>query len=387
VHHLLKKPGCNNHLSDSGIRMSNPQHPAMPNTVAPDAAATPTIDARKIALEHWVTQQTSADQHPICLHSLGSDAGFRRYFRYQEPSSWLAVDAPPASEDSAQFLAIAELIAQQGVRSPKIAAADISQGFLLVEDFGDRLLLREADTHTANSLYQQALTTLLQLQRCGDNSALIPRYDRALLRRELEIFSEWFVQALLGHSLTMDEQHWLAQIFARLEDSALAQPQTFVHRDYHSRNLMLIDNNQLGVLDFQGALWGGVTYDVVSLLRDCYKRWPAEQVQRWALDYRQQAITANIIPAVSEQEFLRWFDWLGLQRHIKVLGIFARLSLRDGKQGYLQDLPLVIRYTLEVAQEYPELRIFSDWFKQTLLPLAQQQAWYKNYQTAGETPQ
>jgi aminoglycoside/choline kinase family phosphotransferase len=342
------------------------------------------IDTRKLALTNWVTQQTSLAEHPIELFSLGSDAGFRRYFRYQTPSHWLAVDAPPASEDTHQFLAIARLIEQQGVRSPRIATADANQGFLLVEDMGDRLFFRAVNTGNADNLYQMALSTLLQLQHIQDDAALIPRYDRALLRRELEIFSEWFADKLLGHPLANAETTLLDELFIQLEDNALAQPQTFVHRDYHSRNLLLLDDNALGVIDFQGALWGGVTYDLVSLLRDCYLHWPAEKVTGWALDYRQQAISANIIPDVSETEFLRWFDWLGLQRHIKVLGIFARLNLRDGKTGYLNDLPLVIRYTLEVAEQYPELKAFVTWFKQTLLPLAQQQSWYRDYQSAGD---
>jgi aminoglycoside/choline kinase family phosphotransferase len=357
-----------------------------PDITPPDSTK-PATDARKLALANWVTQQTPLEQHPIILQGLGGDAGFRRYFRYQTPSRYLAVDAPPTSEDTAQFLAIARLIEGQAVRSPRIAAADPAQGFLLVEDFGDRLffheVIRAASAENANSLYQQALNTLLQLHRCPDDSALIPRYDRTLLRRELEIFSEWFAGKLLGHALDTSEQRLLDELFTQLEDNALAQPQTFVHRDYHSRNLMLLDDGSLGVIDFQGALWGGVTYDLVSLLRDCYLRLPAQQVTGWALDYRQQAITAGIIPAVSDAEFLRWFDWLGLQRHIKVLGIFARLCLRDDKTGYLQDLPLVIRYTLEVAEQYPELQPFADWFKQTLLPLAEQQSWYRDYQAAG----
>lgn len=353
-----------------------------PKTTATNDA-TAASDLRKLALTNWVMQQTPADLHPIELRGLGNDAGFRRYFRYQNPSQWLAVDAPPATEDTPQFLAVAKLLTQQGVRNPRIAAADASQGFLLVEDMGNQLFFHTVQPDNADQLYQQAIKTLLQLQRCQDDTSIIPRYDRALLRRELEIFSEWFVGKLLGYQLDASEQLLLNKLFTQLEDNALAQPQTFVHRDYHSRNLLLLDDKSLGVIDFQGALWGGVTYDLVSLLRDCYLRWPAEKIRHWALDYRQQAIAARIIPAVSESEFLRWFDWLGLQRHIKVLGIFARLNLRDGKTGYLHDLPLVIRYTLEVAEHYIELRAFVDWFKDTLLPLAQQQSWYQDYQTAG----
>ncbi|HSC67090.1 MAG TPA: phosphotransferase [Cellvibrio sp.] len=353
----------------------------IPAEAEPGQAA---IDTRKLALANWVTQNTLAEEHPIELQSLGSDAGFRRYFRYQNPSQWLAVDAPPATEDTAQFMAIGQLISRQGIRCPKIAAADVTQGFLLVEDFGDRLFFHKLTDQNANTLYQQAIDTLVQLQQCLDDTALIPRYDRALLRRELDIFSEWFAGKLLGHALSAEEQYLLDELFTQLEDNALAQPQTFVHRDYHSRNLMLLDDNSLGVIDFQGALWGGATYDLVSLLRDCYLRLPAAQVQQLALGYRQQAIVAGIMPTVSEQEFLRWFDWLGLQRHIKVLGIFARLCLRDAKTGYLKDLPLVIRYTLEVAEQYPQLNSFAGWFKRRLLPLAEQQDWYRDYQFAGE---
>ena len=353
------------------------------DTTAVSSAIQPATDTRKLALTNWVTQHTPIEKHPIELYSLGGDAGFRRYFRFHTPSQWLAVDAPPETENTTQFLTIAHLIEQQGVRSPRIAAADADQGFLLVEDMGDRLFFHEVAAGNADNLYQQAIGTLLKLQKSPDNAALIPRYDRALLRRELDIFSEWFAGKLLGYSLSTAELHLLNELFIRLEDNALAQPQTFVHRDYHSRNLLVLDDGSLGVIDFQGALWGGVAYDLVSLLRDCYLRWPAEKVKSWALAYHQQAISAGIIPAISETEFLRWFDWLGLQRHIKVLGIFARLNLRDGKTGYLNDLPLVIRYTLEVAEQYPELQPFADWFKQTLLPLAQQHPWYRDYQLAG----
>lgn len=341
-------------------------------------------DSRERALAEWVSHHIPDTNTPITLRSLGSDAGFRRYFRFDQGQDLLAVDAPPATEDSNQFIAIAQFIRHQGVRSPRIIAADASQGFLLIEDFGDQLLFRVADAHNADSLYQLALDSLLKLHKSTDDPALIPRYDRALLRRELDIFSDWFVGQLLGHSLSADEHALLDNTFTQLENIALAQTQTFVHRDYHSRNLILCSDGALGVIDFQGALWGGITYDLVSLLRDCYLRWPAPKVNAWALSYHKQAIAAGLIDNnISETEFLRWFDWLGLQRHIKVLGIFARLNLRDGKTGYLQDLPLVIRYTLEVAETYPELRPFADWFKATLLPIAGTHHWYSDYQCAG----
>jgi len=348
--------------------------------------------ARELVLTNWVSEQLQVPQDQIVLKAIASDAGFRRYFRFASlctiPSptlpTVLAVDAPPQTEDTRQFVALARYLRAQGVRTPEIVAADETQGLLLVEDFGDRLIFNELNASNVDAGYRKALDTLLSLQRCQDNPKLIPRYDRALLRRELEICSEWFVGKMLGYSLNADEIKLLERTFTLLENAALAQTQTLVHRDYHSRNLILCDDGELGVIDFQGALWGAVTYDLVSLLRDCYLRWPAAQVNRWALDYREIALTTSIIPATTEAQFIQDFDWMGLQRHIKVLGIFARLQLRDGKMGYLKDLPLVIRYILETANRYAEMRPFADWFCTALLPLAEQQPWYSNYQCAGE---
>ena len=341
-------------------------------------------DSRKLALANWVSQ-TDKDLNTIPrLTPISNDAGFRRYFRYPSLTPVLAVDAPPATEDSRQFIALATYLGTHGLGTPKVIAADIDQGFLLVEDFGDQLLYNALTPANANQLYGLALDNLKKLHQCLNQPGLVPLYDRALLRRELEIFSEWFVQAMLGYKLSGDETQMLEQVFTQLEDNALHQPQVLVHRDYHSRNLILRPDGKLGVIDFQGALRGAITYDLVSLLRDCYKRWPEPQVQTWALGYRQQAINEHLIPEISEQTFMRWFDWMGLQRHIKVLGIFARLLLRDGKPGYLKDLPLVIRYTLEVAEQHQELIPFANWFKEKLLPLIQKQSWYWDYRTAGD---
>jgi aminoglycoside/choline kinase family phosphotransferase len=216
----------------------------------------------------------------------------------------------------------------------------------------------------------------LTLQQCPDDLQLIPRYDQALLRRELTIFSEWFVEQLLEYSLNIAEQALLERTFIQLEKSALEQPQVLVHRDYHSRNLLVCESGAVGVIDFQGALWGPCTYDAVSLLRDCYLRWPEEDVQRWALSFGNMAMDAGLLPAVDTTTYLRWFDWMGLQRHIKVLGIFARLHLRDSKPHYLGDLSRVLGYVLDVAAGYQELAEFTDWFRRKILPLAAQQPWY-----------
>jgi aminoglycoside/choline kinase family phosphotransferase len=335
----------------------------------------------------WVANQLGCAPQSIHLKAIASDAGFRRYFRFSAPSQWLAVDAPPQTEDTQQFVALARYLSSNKVGTPKILAADETAGFLLVEDFGDELLHRQLTPSTAAAQYRKTFSTLLSLQACPDQAALIPRYDRALLRRELEIFSEWFAGKLLGYRLNDAEKVLLDALFLDLENASLEQPQSLVHRDFHSRNLLIRNHNGLGVIDFQGALWGGCTYDLASLLRDCYIRWPADLVKGLALEYRQAAIDANLLDAdVSEAQYLHWFDWLGLQRHIKVLGIFARLHLRDGKPHYLKDLPLVIRYTLEVAEAYPALKPFADWFSTTLLPLAEQQDWYTDYRTAGDAP-
>lgn len=341
-------------------------------------------DARKLALANWIPLVLKDHSTAPELYPISNDAGFRRYFRFQSATPLLAVDAPPATEDTHQFLALAKYLRDHGINTPGIIAADEAQGFLLVEDFGDQLLYNTLTQENADRLYGLALSCIEKLHRCPDQPHLVPRYDGELLRRELTIFSDWFVQSLLGHQLNPNETQLLDKTFMSLEHNALNQPQALVHRDYHSRNLLLRPDGTLGVIDFQGALWGGFTYDLVSLLRDCYLRWPADQVKKWALAYRTQAIDNHLIPSVPEDVFLRWFDWMGLQRHIKVLGIFARLFLRDGKAGYLKDLPLVIRYTLEVAESYPELIPFADWFKQTLLPVIKTQSWYRDYQTAGD---
>jgi N-acetylmuramate 1-kinase len=314
---------------------------------------------------------------------LGGDAGFRRYFRFATPSRYLAVDAPPSTEDTPQFLRVAELLTNTHVRTPRIFAADAVHGFLLVEDFGDALMYQKINAQNADDLYQQANNLIIQMHAIQQKPDWLPAYDADFLLREMNLFIEWFVEKLLGYKLSDSETQLLSNIFSSITTSAVTQPQVFVHRDFHSRNL-LITESQMATIDFQGALWGPMTYDLVSLLRDCYLRWPQEKVQQWALDFyqKQQATSAT---RFSSEEFLKWFDWMGLQRHIKVLGIFARLHLRGNKSHYLRDLPLVIRYTLEVSSTYPELTAFADWFRHKLLPLAEKQDWYCDYKTAGES--
>lgn len=349
-------------------------------------------------LEHWVRQQLEDRQWPLAnavtLTPLGGDAGFRRYLRVNCEPTLLAVDAPVETEDSAAFVAIARYLRDQGVHSPGVVAFDLEHGFLLVEDFGDSLYSQEleADRQSAGQLYAEAMMTLLRLQQCpvvtipaADGCGLhtLPDYTQHRLRQEMALFHEWFIAQLLGYELSDEEQSILDSLYSQLEAAALQQPQVWVHRDYHSRNLIYRAGQAPGVIDFQDAVRGPITYDLVSLLRDCYVRWSPEQVRQWALAYGDMAVEVGLMAPVTQQGFLRWFDLMGLQRHLKVLGVFARLHLRDGKDGYLKDLPLVIRYVIEVVQSYPEFEDFSFWFKEKLLPLCEQQQWYEDYQQAG----
>jgi aminoglycoside/choline kinase family phosphotransferase len=347
----------------------------------------------------WSAQQL-ADQGWSCpaelsLQSLNGDAGFRRYFRLNCEPSLLAVDAPVDHEDSEAFVAIARYLRGQSVRTPQIIATDFQRGFLLVEDFGDRLYRDELllDDSRASQLYGDALLTLLRLQQCpleaipaadGESLLTLPDYSQQRLRDEMSLFHEWFLPQLLGYVLSDDERQVLDALYRRLEEVALQQPQVWVHRDYHSRNLIYRDGKAPGVIDFQDAVRGPITYDLVSLLRDCYLRWSPSQVEKWALTYGDMAVECGLMPPVTQTDFLRWFDWMGLQRHLKVLGIFSRLYLRDGKAGYLADIPLVIRYTVEVADKYPELSDFSSWFREKILPLCDSHRWYDDFQLAGE---
>lgn len=323
----------------------------------------------------------TSDPQPA-LSVVAGDASNRRYFRLaQGGSSYMVVEAPPATEKNEAFLAVRELLAGAGVRVPGLYGVDLQRGFMLLEDLGDAVLLPELAPESVDGHYQKAFGLLRQLAAAAPPAQALPAYDRALLEEELSRFSEWFVEALLGYTLKQHEHELLARVFGKLVESALEQPQVLVHRDFHSRNLMLQADGQLAVIDFQDAVLGPITYDLVSLLRDCYIRWPAPQVRQWALAYRDSLGTTGSLAQVSDEQFLRWFDWMGLQRHIKVLGTFARLYLRDSKPAYLEDLPLVIAYVLEVLGEYglqqPEFAEFHRWFGERLSPLIARQDWSK----------
>jgi hypothetical protein len=335
--------------------------------------------SRESGLTSWVKQQLP--QMPALeMQSLSGDASFRRYFRVQTgQASLIAVDAPPEKEKNREFVKVARHLAGYGVRVPEVMACDYQQGYLLLSDLGDQLLLPllvGADTDLVHSYYQSVLMQLLKMQLSTSVDIDLPGYTPTLLHEEMSLFPQWFAKGLLAYTPSSSEQVMLEQVFQLLINSAGEQPQMFVHRDYHSRNIMLNQTGDLATIDFQDAVIGPLTYDLVSLLRDCYVAWPQELVRGWALDYFDLAQQQGLLQGVEQDRFLRWFDLMGLQRHIKVLGIFARLYLRDGKDAYLADLPLVVRYTLSVADNYPQLAEFCAWFRACLLPLIEKQDWW-----------
>ena len=291
-----------------------------------------------------------------------ADASFRSYWRVQQGKrSWVVMNAPPDKEDVAPFIDIAARLRKAGLNAPEVLAQDLDQGFLLLSDLGTRTYLPELDEARVESLYGDALSALLAMQTHVDSHGL-PAYDTARLTTEMELFQTWFLRRHLGHEPDGAEIDVIEACMQRLLTSAAEQPSAFVHRDYHSRNLMIVPGTNPGIIDFQDAVVGPITYDLVSLLKDCYIRWPLARVHGWAEDYRQRLVAAGAVE-VGSTRWRRWFDWIGLQRHLKVLGIFARLNYRDGKAAYLNDLPLVLAYTLEVCARYGELAAFGEWLE------------------------
>ncbi|MCG6887478.1 MAG: phosphotransferase [Proteobacteria bacterium] len=312
------------------------------------------MDKRFERLQLWLPEVAGIADCDITPAS--ADASFRRYFRIRfDGQSRIVMDAPPAQEDCHPFVQISALLSDIGLHVPEVLVEDLEQGFLLLTDLGERMYLDELNGRSVGALYGDAMQALLRLQAYGP--APLPAYDQDLLWREMELFREWYLGRHLGLALTPDQQAIIDQVFHFLSESALQQPRVIVHRDYHSRNLMVSDPNP-GILDFQDAVMGPVSYDLVSLLRDCYIAWPQQQVQHWLQDYHRQLLDRQIIDGVSLAEFQRWFDLMGIQRHLKASGIFARLNYRDGKPGYLADIPRTLAYVLDVGQGYPELQDF-----------------------------
>ena len=307
----------------------------------------------------------------IQLVPITGDASFRRYFRFSiAKKSYILMDAPTPAEDCSRFVATQQAFAQAGLLVPQIIAQDIPQGLLLLSDLGDTLLLSRLTEQTVTVSYRQALATLTKVRTISStNAGPLPVFDQAFLLREMQIFIDWFVLQHLQLTLNEQEHMMLQRQFLLLADTALQQPQAGMHRDYHSRNLMVQPDGQLAVIDFQDVVTGPVTYDAVSLLKDCYIKWPAELVQVLSHEFYQSLRAQAQLPlGISPEQFQLWFDWMGLQRHIKVCGIFCRLYHRDGKAGYLADLPRVFDYVLEVTSHYQKLQELDLWLKQKVQP-------------------
>lgn len=299
------------------------------------------------------------EEHKPSLESVAGDASFRRYFRVKNAhsKSFIVMDAPPEKEDCHPFVQITEAWRAQGVRLPEIFAKDLDQGFLILEDFGDTLLFQTVDnkdTDVQRKIYTSAIQSLNEIQALSGVQEL-PPYNRALLLRELELLTDWLIAKALNITLNRNEQEVISAAFELLIDNALSQPKCAVHRDYHSRNLMALPTGDIGIIDFQDAVYGPATYDLVSLLRDCYIQLDKSLVTELCLLYRQ-ASPIRQIREMEESTFLKQFDLMGIQRHMKAAGIFARLALRDGKFGYLNDIPRTFNYILENSERYEELK-------------------------------
>jgi len=341
--------------------------PPGPGTRSTAISAT-SEDARLEQLARWLSGLSNpAGLDPRSLRPASSDASFRRYFRVDAGAagaSFIAMDAPPPREDCRPFVQVAALMAAAGVATPRIVAHELDQGFLLLQDFGDTTYADAQLRDPAGTArrYDDALRCLVRLQGADPGPAL-PAYDAPRLLAEMRLFPEWYVARHLGAALSAAEHQSLEAVFGQLVDAALAQPRVLVHRDFHCRNLMVLPGpDNPGVLDFQDAVLGPVSYDLVSLLRDAYVEWPEAQQIDWAARYWDLARGAGIALPLRFDAFWQDLEWMGLQRSLKVLGIFARLYHRDGKSRYLADLPLVLRHTQRVLERYdafaPLARLF-----------------------------
>ena len=302
-------------------------------------------------LKHWLKEVI--DNSDFLLEPASEDASFRSYHRLSfENKTFIVMDAPPPEEDCRPFVRITETLLASNTHVPVIHHMNLEQGFLVLDDLGKDLYLDKLDSSSANTLYRDAIMALVNMQSKASIKEL-PDYDEALLRREMALFTEWLLDKHLHIELTNEQTESINALFTLLVDNALQQPQYFVHRDFHSRNLMVTQNNNPGVIDYQDAVHGPISYDLVSLLKDCYIKWSREEIDGWLDFYLQQASERGM--KIDSQKFKRWFDLMGVQRHLKASGIFARLSIRDGKHHYLNDIPRTLSYIVDLKNEYEEL--------------------------------
>lgn len=336
---------------------------------------------RQAELTNWFTGLLPAlGEAPaaVSLTPLSGDASFRRYFTSRPgATTYVLVDAPPDKEDSHAFVQIARSFLAAGVNVPVVFEADYARGFMCLSYLGDTLLWEQLDALKRDNrltevytVYRRCFEILLHIQGVREGGdILLPPFDAAMLHREMDLFREWFCGGIMGLDLADDDHELLDAGFEKLVDSALGQPQVCVHRDYHSRNLVYREDGEFGVLDFQDAVIGPLTYDLVSLVKDCYISWPKSMIRDWALQYANMAQTAGIIDRFDDQDFLRAFDLMGVQRHLKAVGIFSRLYLRDGKAGYLGDIPRTLAYIKEVLGDYPDFYPLGHWLEKQVYPM------------------
>ena len=326
-------------------------------------------DARVQAITLWLRQFNEVAGAKLTLAS--ADASFRRYFRAsKDAKSWIVMDAPPEKENSEPFVRIARYLEQMNLNAPRIVEADLTQGFLLLTDLGSTqyLVALTEDAQSVDRLYADAIAALVRMQGEGASfQSDLPPYDEKLLRVEMSLFSDWLCKTHLGLIFSDDEQQQWSSVCEVLVRNALNQPCVFVHRDFHSRNLMQVNDFNPGILDFQDAVCGPYTYDLVSLLKDCYISWPPDQVTEWALLFYRQRQSA-LGPEIDQELFLRHFHLMGVQRQLKAAGIFARLNHRDGKPGYMLDIPLTLNYIVAIANRYEELSFLSALLSERVLP-------------------
>ena len=322
---------------------------------------------RSASLKRWLAAHAASPE--FALSPASADASFRRYFRvrYEDGSTHIVMDAPPQFEDCAAFVKVAQMMADCGLNVPQVIASDIDQGFLLLSDLGSKMYLSALDDKTADNLFDDATTALVRWQLASRDD-MLPRYDDELLRRELNLFPEWYVVKHLGVSLDQEQRAAIQSVFDLIIRDNLSQPSTYVHRDFMPRNLMVCEPNP-GILDFQDAVYGPISYDVVSLFRDAFVSWEEERVLDWVARYWEKARAADLPVRSDFGEFYREFEWMGLQRHLKVLGIFARIRYRDGKPAYLEDAPRFVKYIRAVGERYsalaPLMRLFDKLDMQT----------------------
>ncbi|QWE20443.1 aminoglycoside phosphotransferase family protein [Polynucleobacter sp. AP-Kolm-20A-A1] len=317
-------------------------------------------DSRLNTLRSWLKGLQANWQLDLdTLTPASADASFRRYFRIESKKvdfpTLIIMDAPPQHEPLDAFIQVDLLLSEAGLNVPKILEQDLTNGFLLLNDLGNKTYLAELNNESADHLYQAATHALVEMQLASKPNVL-PNYDEALLQRELDLFPEWYLKKHLNIQLNGLQEAQIKKSFELIIENNLAQAKVYVHRDYHSRNLMVTEKNNPGVIDFQDAVYGPITYDAASLWRDAYIAWPEERVIDWVIKFWEEGRKAGLPMPNDFGQFYRDFEWMGLQRHLKVLGIFARLFHRDGKDGYLKDIPLVLEYAIACANRYIELK-------------------------------